>query len=223
MLFDWEMADKYIVYVDESGEASTAAVDKAYPVFVLACCVFDVETYITEIVPGFQKLKFDWFGHDQVIFHSSDIRRRRGDFQFLADPAEELRFSLELSEFIRSADFEIYAETIPKSEKLSGKGDDLYPSAVVSSLRRIQAANRNPGLIEKDPAVVFESRGRAQDEAVRQALDAMEWQGPTRFSSKASLSTGLQIADLIARPIGLNSLGRGIVNAPYEILREKLR
>lgn len=217
------MGDKYIVYVDESGEASTAAVDKAYPVFVLACCVFDVETYINEIVPGFQKLKFDWFGHDQVIFHSSDIRRRRGDFQFLADPDRERRFSLELSEFIRTADFEIYAETIAKSEVLSESGVDLYPRAVVSSLRRIQAAGRKPGRVETDPAVVFESRGRVQDETVRKALAAMEWKGPTRFSSKASLSTGLQIADLIARPIGLNSLGRGIVNAPFELLREKLR
>jgi hypothetical protein len=217
------MADKYIVYVDESGEASTAAVDKAYPVFVLACCVFDVHTYINEIVPGFQKLKFDWFGHDQVVFHSSDIRRRRGDFQFLADPVEEARFSLELSEFIRAADFEIYAETIPKSEKLTDNSVDLYPLAVVSSLRRIQVAASRRGGNAKDPAVVFESRGRVQDETVRQALDAMEWRGPTRFSSKASLSTGLQIADLIARPIGLKSLGRGIVNAPFEILREKLR
>jgi hypothetical protein len=217
------MGDRYIVYVDESGEASTAAVDKAYPVFVLACCVFDVDTYIREIVPGFQKLKFDWFGHDQVIFHSSDIRRRRGDFQFLADLDQEKRFSLELSEFIRAADFEIYAETIGKSEKLTENGLDLYPLAVVSNLRRIQAANSKPGATDKDPAVVFESRGRLQDEAVRQALEHMEWQGPTRFSSKASLSTGLQIADLIARPIGLNALGRGVVNAPFEILREKLR
>jgi hypothetical protein len=217
------MADKYIVYVDESGEASAASVDKAYPVFVLACCVFDVHNYINEIVPGFQKLKFDWFGHDQVVFHSSDIRRRRGDFQFLADPVEEARFSLELSEFIRGANFEIYAETIPKSEKLTDAAVDLYSLAVVSSLRRIQAATSELGRITKDPAVVFESRGRVQDETVRQALEAMEWQGPTRFSSKASLSTGLQIADLIARPIGLNSLGRGIVNAPFEIVREKLR
>jgi hypothetical protein len=100
---------------------------------------------------------------------------------------------------------------------------DLYSLAVVSSLRRIQAATSELGRITKDPAVVFESRGRVQDETVRQALEAMEWQGPTRFSSKASLSTGLQIADLIARPIGLNSLGRGIVNAPFEIVREKLR
>ena len=217
------MADKYIVYVDESGEASTAAVDKAYPVFVLACCVFDVPTYINEIVPGFQKLKFDWFGHDQVVFHSSDIRRRRGDFQFLADPAEEERFSLELSEFIRAADFEIYAETIAKSEKLTENNVDLYPLAVVSSLRRIQVASSQSGGNAKDPAVVFESRGRIQDETVRQALETMEWQGLTRFSSKASLSTGLQIADLIARPVGLNFLGRGVVNAPFEILREKLR
>lgn len=217
------MGSKYIVYVDESGEASTAAVDKAYPVFVLACCVFDVDTYINKIVPGFQKLKFDWFGHDQAIFHSSDIRRRRGDFQFLSDPDQEKRFSLELSEFIRSADFDIYAETITKSEIISESGEDLYPLAVVSSLRRIQAANREPGRMEKDPAVVFESRGRVQDETVRKALVGMEWKGPTRFSSKASLSTGLQIADLIARPIGLNSLERGIVNAPFEILREKLR
>jgi hypothetical protein len=217
------MADKYIVYVDESGEASTAAVDKAYPVFVLACYVFDVPTYINKIVPGFQKLKFDWFGHDQVVFHSSDIRRRRGDFQFLADPAEEERFSVELSEFIRAADFEIYAETIAKSEKLTENNVDLYPLAVVSSLRRIQVASSQSGGNAKDPAVVFESRGRIQDETVRQALETMDWQGPTRFSSKASLSTGLQIADLIARPIGLNFLGRGVVNAPFEILREKLR
>ncbi|MFM6967067.1 MAG: DUF3800 domain-containing protein [Rhodoluna sp.] len=217
------MADKYIVYVDESGEANTAAVDKAYPVFVLACCVFDVNTYINDIVPGFQKLKFDWFGHDQVIFHSSDIRRRRGDFQFLEDSAKEKQFSMELSNFIRYADFEIYAETVPKSEKFPGEGAHLYPIAVISSLRRIQMANSTSGTSHSDPAVVFESRGRLQDETVRQALQAMPWSGPTRFSSKASLRPGLQIADLIARPIGLDSLGRGVVNAPFEILREKLR
>lgn len=217
------MSDKYIVYVDESGEASTGSVDTAYPVFVLACCVFDVSSYINEIVPAFQKLKFAWFGHDQVVFHSSDIRRRRGDFQFLADPANEAQFSQELSDFIRGAHFEIFAEIIPKSDSPDLRNQDLYPLAVVSSLRRIQTANSALNSSRRDPAVIFESRGRIQDETVRNAVEAIGWRGPTRFSSKAALSTGLQIADLIARPIGLNALGRGIVNAPFEILREKLR
>ena len=222
-MFDWCMGDKYIVYVDESGEANTKSIDKSYPVFVLACCVFDVDVYINDIVPAFQKLKFDWFGHDQVVFHSSDIRRKRGDFQFLADPSQEIRFASDLAEFIRSAEFEVYAETIAKSERGADASSDLYPLAVVSSLRRIQLATSAATPSSKDGAVVFESRGRVQDDSVRRALLEMGWQGPTRFSSKASLSTGLQIADLIARPIGLNFLSRSVANAPFEILREKLR
>ena len=217
------MGDKYIVYVDESGESNTKSIDASYPVFVLACCVFDVDTYINDIVPKFQKLKFDWFGHDQVVFHSSDIRRKRGDFQFLADPTQELRFSSQLADFIREAEFEIYAETISKAGFSEAEGPDLYPLAVVSSLRRIQIASSVNSKTTRDAAVVFESRGRGQDESVRKALVDMGWQGPTRFSSKASLSTGLQIADLIARPVGLNFLGRSVTNAPFDILREKLR
>jgi len=217
------MEKKIIVYVDESGESSAHAVDNAYPVFVLACCVFEVETYIREVVPAFQKLKFDWFGHDQVVFHSSDIRRRRGDFKFLLDPEKEAKFAEDLTSFVSNAEFEIYAECVSKVEIIDGSQVDFYPGAVISSLTKIRENESNGHRAGAEHAVVFESRGRQQDDIVRNALASMNWRGPSWFSSKQALSTGLQIADLVARPIGINALGRINGNAPFDAIYKKLR
>ena len=41
------------------------------------------------------------------------------------------------------------------------------------------------------------------------------------FCSKGANSSGVQIADLIARPIGLNVLRPGQENRAYEIIRKK--
>ncbi len=59
---------EYIVYVDESGDHGVTSVDTNYPLFVLACCVFKKNAYINRLVPAFQSFKFDYFGHDGVVF-----------------------------------------------------------------------------------------------------------------------------------------------------------
>ena len=59
----------YVVYVDESGDHSLVSVDAAYPVFVLAFCVFKKSDYAQMVLPAVTQLKFKHFGHDQVVLH----------------------------------------------------------------------------------------------------------------------------------------------------------
>ena len=63
----------YVVYVDESGDHSLASIDAGYPVFVLALCVFHKRHYSERIIPAVEKLKFNYFGHDSVVLHETDV------------------------------------------------------------------------------------------------------------------------------------------------------
>ena len=79
---------KYIVYVDESGDHSLKSIDKNYPIFVLAFCVFHKRHYSEAIVPALEKFKFNHFGHDQIVLHEHEIRREEGDFNIFRSKEE---------------------------------------------------------------------------------------------------------------------------------------
>ena len=70
----------HIVFVDESGDHSLVSINPDYPVFVLAFCILPCAAYIEQITPAVRKLKFDLFGHDLVILHEHDIRKKSGPF-----------------------------------------------------------------------------------------------------------------------------------------------
>ena len=70
----------YIVYVDESGDhAMGKSIDKDFPVFVLAFCIFKKSDYATTIVSEMKHFKFKYFGHDVVNLHEREIRKAKGD------------------------------------------------------------------------------------------------------------------------------------------------
>ena len=71
------MFSDYIVYVDESGDHSLESIDQEYPVFVLSFCIFRKEVYGGAMTSAVRKLKFATFGHDMVILHEIDIRKKR--------------------------------------------------------------------------------------------------------------------------------------------------
>jgi hypothetical protein len=79
--------------------------------------------------------------------------------------------------------------------------------------------------------VVFESRGAHEDgelelEFRRLAptnLQGSDYAFEPVFASKGTNSTGLQLADLIARPIGRHVLKPNQLNRAYEIIEKKLR
>ena len=65
----------FVIYADESGDHSLTSINPNFPVFCLTFCIFPVHTYVTEVVPAVQQLKFDFFGHDQIVLHENEIRR----------------------------------------------------------------------------------------------------------------------------------------------------
>ncbi|MEQ3441893.1 DUF3800 domain-containing protein [Pseudoalteromonas sp. BZP1] len=89
---------KYIVYVDESGDHSLQSVDDNYPIFVLAFCVFHKRHYSESIVPALEKFKFNFFGHDQLVLHENEIRRRKNTFKILNNRSLQTRFLDDLTE-----------------------------------------------------------------------------------------------------------------------------
>ena len=77
----------HIVFVDESGDHGLTGIDPQFPVFALAFCVLRKEDYITRVTPAFQRFKFEFFGHDEVVLHEHEIRKQQQPFTFLrADP-----------------------------------------------------------------------------------------------------------------------------------------
>jgi hypothetical protein len=56
--------DDTIVFVDESGDHGMETIDPGYPMFVLAFCIFEKESYATRLTPAVVQFKFRHFGHD---------------------------------------------------------------------------------------------------------------------------------------------------------------
>ena len=84
----------FVVYVDESGDHSLISVDRDYPVFVLAFCIFYKGHYLSNVVPQLQRLKFDYFGHDLVILHEHEIRKEKGDFNTFKNRVDKNRLAM---------------------------------------------------------------------------------------------------------------------------------
>jgi hypothetical protein len=210
------MAGKYIVYADESGSTT---LDPAYPVFVLAFCLFEVETYISKVVPAFQNLKFETFGHDMVVLHEREIRRAIGKFAFLNTESLRDQFLGKLSCAIEVAEFEIFAAIVDRLPF----GGDTYLLALESGASQIRDYLSKHKIDESDVSIVLESRSKKQDRQVADALIKMGYLGIHTTAPKSAMSTGLQIADLVARPIGINHVRPNSNNRSFELLKSKLQ
>jgi len=128
----------YIIYVDESGDHSLTYINPEYPVFVLAFCIFKVSEYTSRIVPSIQDFKFQFFGHDMVILHEREIRKREGRFKMLFDSEVRAAFYENLNRAIDEAAFKVVACEIDKHNyrNTGYKADGPYRVAMEFGLER---------------------------------------------------------------------------------------
>lgn len=228
--------DDYIVYVDESGDHGLSSIDPDYPIFVLAFCLFEKGAYAEQVTTQITDLKFRHFGHDQVVLHERDIRKQKGPFQILFDAETRMAFMNDLSEIVRKAPFTLIASAIDKRELRNQYTDPTNPYhlALAFGLERLYLhLNRREGCEDGKLHVVFEERGKREDDNLelefRRVIDEENNQLGTRlpfdivFSSKESNSAGLQLADLVARPIGRHLLKPQQSNRAYDIIEGKFR
>lgn len=231
----------FIVYADESGDHGMVSIDPHYPVFALTFCVMRKDEYVEAVVPAMQRFKFGIWGHDSVVLHEHEIRKSKGPFGLLmTDRVLRERFYAELNALIEGAPMTIYASVIDKEKHRTKYADpwNPYEIALHFCMERLHMMLTAQGEHGKRIHVVFESRGAKEDaelelEFRRIAGNDSHW-GYRRhdfsrfdfqpvFVPKAANSSGLQLADLTARPIGLSRLRPDQQNRAFEIIRPKLR
>lgn len=229
------MFSDFIVYIDESGDHNLARVSPNYPIFVLAFCIFEKESYVTRTVPNFQRLKFRWFGHDAVVFHEREIRQQQVPFKFLQNEEKRNRFHAELNALIDETEFTVIATVINK-ERLNGRyqsPDNPYEIGLQFCVERLYRFLSERGQADRMTHCIFERRGKKEDSSIelefRRICDGGNYKGERincldiQFLEKSANSSGLQISDLIARPIGLAELRPEQPNRAYQIIERKFR
>jgi Protein of unknown function (DUF3800) len=214
----------YIVFVDESGDHNLETMNPDYPIFVLAFCVFRKSDYIRGITPAVQDFKFRWFGHDNVVLHEREILRDMGAFSFLKARALKETFMDQLSSIIDAAPMTIIPTIIRKPNLRERYVDphNPYHLSLLFCMERLDNFLKVNGQEGRTTHVIFEQRGgkakggeedRLLELEFRRISDGQHPMGAGRIEgleieivSKATNSIGLQIANLVARPIGMKCL-----------------
>lgn len=221
----------FVVYVDESGDHNLKSVDQGYPIFVLAFCIFHKRHYSTVVVPKLQKLKFEYFGHDLVVLHEHEIRKEKGDFNIFKAKSERDSFVGRLTDIIGLSNFVLASCVIKKNEIVgAGSADNPYDIALKYCLETLYDFVEEKGQQELQTHVVVEQRGRKEDADLelefRRICDGENkyrtaFPFKIRMASKAANSAGLQLADLVARPIGRHILDPAQQNRAFDVLEKK--
>lgn len=225
----------YIAYADESGNSSLKSIDPAFPVFALVFCIFRKDTYVSSVVPEVQQFKFEQFGHDAVILHEHEIYRQHPPFQFLKDPERRGVFLAGLERIVRSSDFVVVSAVIDKAKlvrKHGRRSPDPSELALRFCLERAHGFLEDAEQLGRRTHIVVEQRGGGDDARLIRAFHDIR-SGDSRrgpmpefelvTAAKKINSAGLQIADLVARPIARHVVNPEQPNRAYDAISTKLR
>jgi hypothetical protein len=226
----------YIVYVDESGDHGLESIDPDYPIFVLIFCIFKKRDYIEKVTPLLMHLKMRFWGHGEVVLHEHDIRKPKKDSEFaiLFDRNTRQRFMASLNQLMNSTPFTLIASVIDKNrlKRQYTMPSNPYEISLSFGLERVFRHLLDDGQAQRRTSVIVEKRGRREDDelelAFRRICDGANYfNKPMPFDlvmlDKRANATGLQIADLTARPIGIKTLRPSQPNRAYDIIETKLR
>jgi len=227
-----EAFSDYIVFVDESGDHSLEFINPEYPVFVLAFCIIPVAEYVERITPAIRRLKFKLFGHDMAILHEHEIRKRLGIFSRLGKTEREMLLT-DLTDIIGAANMTLVAVVIDKARHKARyvTPEHPYKLALQYGLERVHDFLRAKRQHERKTTIVCEARGKKEDRDIELEFrrvcdgsnrDRTPYPFDIMLADKRSNSEGLQLADLVARPIGLHVLRPQQPNRAWEILQPKL-
>jgi hypothetical protein len=231
----------YIIYVDESGDHSLTSIDPDYPVFVLTFCIVHKQEYADRIVPAIKKLKFEIFGHDDVILHEHEIRKCENDFKVLLNPKIREPFYERLSIIIADMPVTIIAAAInkPGLKRQYSNPFNPYDLALGFCLERAALFLKDKKQDGKLTHIIVEGRGKNEDRDLELQFrriiqpSALKFSGTMsyavdgisfdlRFTKKTANMAGLQLADMTARPIGRYVMDRDQSNRAMDILKTKL-
>ena len=225
-----------VMFLDESGDHSLIRdkIDKTYPMFVLAGCIFDFDYYTKTIEPEIEKLKIKYFGKTDVILRSYDIRKQKGDFASLVDKNKRELFYKDLDSFVSGSDFTIIAGAINKLKLMDKYHNPANPYELCFQFI-LERAVMYIGRKEETMILRAESRETHNDKELAAVFEKFKQKGNNlikseevkrklidlSFNQKTQNIAGHQIADLVAYPIGKKVLDEAKENLAFEIVEKK--
>lgn len=209
-----------IMFLDESGDHSLSKIDPQYPVFVLCGVIMDEEYHKAVVTPRLNEFVFDLFGRKGVVLHTLEFTRNQKMFGSMASEEFRQKFFDGLELLIRDLDFKIVACVVRKQDHLARYGLNAFDPYMLSLSilveRFIFECGNAGGLI------VAESRGDTLNNALELAFLDLKIRG-TAFISATKIRqrvhglsirdkkegiAGLQLADIVASPIGRHCIGK---------------
>ncbi len=189
---------------------------------------------MTHVCPSLQRFKFEFWGHDEVVLHEHEIRKPHGHFLFLLQKTLRERFLAGLSAQIQNLPASIVAVVIDKPAFVSRYHQPVspYDYAMETGLERVFRHMESEGQDGRVTPVIVERRGRREDDELELAFrrvcggtNALHKSLPFQLVMipKTSNSAGLQLTDLMARPVGIHHLRPNQTNRAYEIIETKFR
>ena len=163
--------------------------------------------------------------------HEREIRKELGEFNIFTSKEEKNGFLQKLSNIIEQNNFVLAACVIEK-QKLHNKQKEIHPYhfSLTHCLETLYEFVKEKGQEDKLTFVAVESRGKKEDKELeiefRRICDGEnKFKKNLPFSikiiAKSTNSTGLQLADLVARPIGQHILFPEQANQAFDLLKEK--
>jgi hypothetical protein len=231
-----------LVFVDESGDHNLkGGGDPNYPLFVLVAVLIDGDEYV-KIDQKFEQIKLKFFGNKSIVFHEREIRKAEGDFRILQNPDTRSEFLQDLNRTIEDSKFKIIASVIDKRsllKKYPYQPKNPYDISLQFILERIGFEVQSRRSASEVP-IRAESRGKKEDRELREEFDRICSGNSTLspnshlppqifstmrlyFHKKEENIVGIQLADLIARPIGISYLRPNQQNRAYESILRKFR
>lgn len=223
----------FVVYVDESGDHNLIQTNPEYPVFVLAFIVFHKRHYAEHVVPAVEKFKFNHFGHDLIVLHENEIRKQKNKFSVLTNKQKREQFMEELTYIIEKSNFVLISCVIDK-HKLNARQNmdenNPYHIALGHCLESLHDYLCEKNQQHLKTHVLLECRGKKEDQDLelefRRTCDSnnrhnVNFNFEAVFVNKQANSTGLQFADLVARPIGIKTLKPENDNRAFDVLENK--
>ena len=209
-----------ILFLDESGDHSLSIIDPQFSVFVLCGVIMDEEYHRNIATERLDAFKMRLLGNREIILHTADFTRNKSGFEAMSNHEFRTDFFNALQDVIRGLEFRIVACVIKKEHHLQKYGlnalDPYLLSLSVVVERFIFECGSAGGTI------VAEARNPTLNNALDLAFLDLKIRGTTFISAtkvqrrihnfairqKKDNIAGLQIADVVATPIGRHAMGK---------------
>jgi hypothetical protein len=209
-----------VLFLDESGDHSLSIIDPQFSVFVLCGVIMEEEYHRYTATERLDAFKMGLFGNREVILHTADFTRNKSGFEAMSNHEFRTNFFSALEGLICGLEFKIVACVIKKQDHLQKYGLNALDPYLLSLSVLVERFIFECG--SAGGTIVAEGRNPTLNNALELAFLDLKIRGTAFISAtkvqrrihnfairqKKDNVTGLQIADVVATPIGRHAMGK---------------